>query len=196
MKKLLLFAFAGIVLISCQKSGSEGNPSSSALNTENYAALNIKTSNQIVKISVTSNILNLIYNEDVTLIADSAKITKNWNVHLKEDFTGTQLADYHYQSLTKFGVMATDWVDDNLNNVVLQSSKDTVVNNKLFVKKRIVRTFSYKETFNTAADANKMLNQLLKQTDIIAFSSYFASPELDATNSNTSNTARLIYVKM
>lgn len=196
MKKLLLFAFAAIALVSCQKSGNEGNPSSSAVSTENYAALNIKTSNQIVKVSVASNVLNLVYNEDVTLIADSAKIAQNWNVHLKEDFTGTQLADYHYQSLTKFGVIATDWVDDNLNNVVLHSSKDTVVNNKLFVKKRVTRSFSYKETFNTAADATKVLNQLLKQTDIIAFSSYFASPELDATNSNTSNTAKLTYVKM
>lgn len=196
MKKLLLFAFAAIALVSCQKSGNEGNPSSSAVSTENYAALNIKTSNQIVKVSVASNVLNLVYNEDVTLIADSAKIAQNWNVHLKEDFTGTQLADYHYQSPTKFGVIATDWVDDNLNNVVLHSSKDTVVNNKLFVKKRVTRSFSYKETFNTAADATKVLNQLLKQTDIIAFSSYFASPELDATNSNTSNTAKLTYVKM
>ncbi len=196
MKKLLLFAFAAVALVSCQKSGNEGNPSSSAVSTENYAALNIKTSNQIVKVSVTSNVLNLVYNEDVTLIADSAKIAQNWNVHLKEDFTGTQLADYHYNSMTKFGVIATDWVDDNLNNVVLRSSKDTVVNNKLFVKKRVTRSFSYKETFNTAADATKVLNQLLKQTDIIAFSSYFASPELDATNSNTSNTAKLTYVKM
>lgn len=196
MKKLLLFAFAAITLVSCQKSGSEGNPSSSALNTENYVALNIKTSSQIVKVGVTANVLNLVYNEDVTLIADSAKISQNWNVHLKEDFTGTQLADYHYQSPTKFGVIATDWVDDNLNNVVLRSSKDTVVNNKLFVKKRITRSFSYKETFNTVADATKVLNQLLKQTDIIAFASYFASPELNATNSNTSNTAKLTYVKM
>lgn len=196
MKKILLFAFAALALVSCQKSGNEGNPSSSAVSTENYAALNIKTSGQTVKVNVVANVLNLVYSEDVTLIADSAKIAQNWDLHLKEDFTGTQLADYHYQSLTKFGVNATDWVDDNLNNVVLRSSKDTLVNNKLFVKKRITRSFTYKETFNTATDATKVLNQLLKQTDIIAFTSYFASLELDSTNSNTSNTAKLTYVKM
>lgn len=196
MKKLLLFAFAAIALVSCQKSGSEGNPSSSAVSTENYAALNIKTSNQIVKVSVTSNVLNLVYNEDVTLIADSAKIAQNWNVHLKEDFTGTQLADYHYNSMTKFGVDATDWVDDNLNNVIIRSSKDTLINNKLFVKKRIIRVFVYQQTYTSATEATKVQNQLLKTTDILAFTSYFASPELDATNSNTSNTAKLSYVKM
>ncbi|WP_419800849.1 lipoprotein [Mucilaginibacter sp.] len=195
MKKLLLFAFAAATLASCQKSGIEGNPSSSTVSTENYTALNIKTSTQVVKVAVDANVLNLIYNEDVTLIADSGKLNSNWAIHLKEDFTGTQLADYHYNSMTKFGVNAADWVDDNLNNVIIRSSKDTLINNKLFVKKRIVRTFVYKQSYNSAAEAVKVQNRLINTTDIIAFTAYFASIEMADTHSNSSNTAKLIYVK-
>lgn len=195
MKKLLLFAFAAVTLVSCQKSGIEGDPVSSTVSTENYSALNIKTSTQVVKVSVANNVLNMTYNEDVTLVADSGKIIPNWALHFKEDFAGTQLADYHYNSMTKFGVIATDWVDDNLNNVAIHSSTDTVINNKIFVKKRITRSFMYKETFNSAAEANKVFGQLLKQTDIIAFTSYFGSLNTSATQANTSNTAKLTYVK-
>ncbi|RYE28333.1 MAG: hypothetical protein EOP42_17160 [Sphingobacteriaceae bacterium] len=196
MKKLLLFAFAAVTLASCQKSGNEGNPSSSAVSTVNYVALNIKTSTQVVKVGVTNNVLSMVYSEDVTLIADSTQLNGNWIVRLKEDFTGTQLADYHYNSMTKFGVNATDWVDDNLNNVIIRSSKDTLINNKLFVKKRITRNFNYKQSFDSATAAANVLNQLLKTTDIIAFTSCFASLKTDDTHSNTSNTAKLTYTKM
>ncbi len=193
MKKLLLFAFAAVTLASCQK--SESDPTSSTVSTENYSALNIKTSTQVVNVNTAANVLSLTYNEDVTLIADSSKMNTNWALYLKEDFTGTQLADYHYNSVTKFGVNATDWVDDNLNNVTIRSSKDTLINNKLFVKKRITRTFNYKQSFVTAAEAQKMQAQLLKTTDIIAFTSYFAAVRTADTHSNVSNTAKLTYQK-
>lgn len=195
MKKLLLFAFAAVTLVSCQKSGSEGNPTSSTVSLDNYSALNIKTNTQVVKMSVAANVLNMTYNEDVTLIADSSKLNSDWAMYLKEDFTGTELADYHYNSMTKFGVNATDWVDDNLNNVIIRSSKDTVINNKLFVKKRITRSFVYKETYGSPAEASKVLGQLVKQTDIIAFTSYFGAVNTSSTQANTSNTAKLTYVK-
>jgi hypothetical protein len=85
-------------------------------------------------------------------------------------------------------------VDDNLKNIVLHSSKDTLINNKIYVKKRVTRSFIYQKSFNSSADATVVLNQLLKQTDIIAFSSYYApaDPEVAATV----NTAKLTYVKM
>jgi len=193
MQKLLLFAFAAVTLASCQKSAND--PSSSTVSTENYSALNIKTSTQVVKVGVTSNVLNLTYNEDVTVIADSGKLNTNWTLHLKEDFAGTQLADYHYNSTTKYGVNATDWVDDNLNNIIIRSSKDTLINNKWFVKKRITRTFNYKQSFTSAAEAIKMQSQILKTMDIMAFTSYFASIETNDTHGNISNTAKLTYVK-
>ncbi|RYE28404.1 MAG: hypothetical protein EOP42_16970 [Sphingobacteriaceae bacterium] len=194
MKKLLLLAFAAITLASCQKSGLDGDPVSSTVSTENYSALNIKTATQVVKIGVTANVLNLTYNEDVTLIADSGKLISNW-IRLKEDFTGTQLSDYQYKSMTKFGVNATNWVDDNLNNIIIRSSKDTLINNKLFVKKRVTRSFVYSHTYASAAEAAKVQNELLKTTDIIAFTSCFTSVQTTDTHSNISNTAKLTYVK-
>ncbi len=194
MKKLLLFGFAALTLASCKKDKNQDMQSSATVSTGTYASLNIKTSGQVVKMAVASNILNMVYNEDVTLVLDSASLAKDWEVHLKEDFTGTQLANYDYHSLTKLGVNATNWVDDNLDNIVLHSSKDTLINNKIYVKKRITRSFIYQKSFNSSADATVVLNQLLKQTDIIAFSSYFApaDPEVAATV----NTAKLTYVKM
>ncbi len=194
MKKLLLSGFVALALVSCKKDKNQDMQSSASVSTGTYASLNIKTSGQVVKMAITSNVLNMVYNEDVTLVLDSANLAQDWAVHLKEDFTGTQLANYDYNSMTKYGVNATNWVDDNLKNIVLHSSKDTLINNKIYVKKRVTRSFIYQKSFNSSADATVALNQLLKQTDIIAFSSYYApvDPEVAATV----NTAKLTYVKM
>jgi hypothetical protein len=195
MKKVILFALSALALVSCKKSGNEGSPSA-PVQTASYGTLNIKTSGQVVKMAVTSNVLNLVYNEDVTLVLDSSKLAQNWAVHLKEDLSSTQMSknNFHYHSLTKYGVNAMDWVDDNLNNIVLHSSKDTIINKHAFVIKRITRSFIYQQAYNSSADANKVLEQLLKQTDIITFTSYYApvNPDVAATV----NTAKLTYVKM
>ncbi|WP_299289685.1 hypothetical protein, partial [uncultured Mucilaginibacter sp.] len=118
MRKLLLFAFAALALISCKKTNSTG-PDSLPVATE-YDALNIKAGAQIVKMKVAGNQLTMVYNEDVTLILDSGVLAKFREVHLKEDLGATKLNDYDYHSMTKGGVNATNWVDDNLNNVVIQ----------------------------------------------------------------------------
>ncbi len=193
MKKVILFALSALALASCKKSGSE-SPSPSQAATQSYAALNIRAAGQVVKMSVASNVLNMVYNEDVTLVLDSSALAQKWAVHLVEGFGGTQLAAYDYHSLTKYGVNATNWVDDNLNNVVLHSSKDTLINNKLFVKKRITRSFLYQKTYNSSADAEKVLGQLLKQVDIITFTSYYAPADPEVAP--TVNTAKLTYVRM
>jgi len=193
MKKVLLLALSALALVSCQKE-KNGKPQTSLSVSETTAALNIKTTGQVVKMAVTTNILNMVYNEDVTLILDSAKLADNWAVHLKEDFSGTQLAHFDYLSLTKYGVNATNWVDDNLNNVVIHSSKDTLINNKIFVKKRITRSFIYQKAYSSSDDATTVLNQLLKQTEIIGFSAYYAPA--DSETSATVNTAKLSYQKM
>ncbi len=191
MRKLLLFAFAALALISCKKANSTG-PDSLPVATE-YDALNIKTGAQIVKMKVDGNQLTMLYNEDVTLILDAGVLAKFREVHLKEDLGATKLNDYDYHSITKGGINATNWVDDNLNNVVIQSSKDTLVNNRIYVKKRIVRTFTYQKAFDTATTATSVMNGLLKQTDILTFSAYYAPENPDVT---TTNTAKLTYVNM
>lgn len=193
MKKVLLFALAALVLVSCSKE-KDGEPQSSLSVSEKYPPLTIKVAGQVVKMAVTSNILNMVYNEDVTLILDSEKVAQSWAVHLKEDFGGTQLANYDFHSLATNGVNATNWVDDNLNNIILHSSKDTIINKRIFVKKRITRSFIYQRFYNSSADATKVLNMLLKQNDVITFTSYFApeSPEV----APISNTAKLTYARM
>lgn len=194
MKKLLLFSLAVLALTSCKKTNNGGPGSSLPVATEGYAALNIKTGPQIVKLSVTGNQLNMVYNEDVTLLLDSNVLAKSWAVHLKEDLGTTQLANYDYHSITKWGVNATNWVDDNLNNVVIQSSKDTLINNHIFVKKHVTRTFIYQKAYNNATAAIDVMNGLLKQTDILTFSAYYAPENPDVAT--TTNTAKLTYVKM
>ncbi len=194
MKKLLLFGLAALALTtSCKKDKNGGAPQSSAV-VEKYAALNIKTSGQVVKMAVTSNVLNMVYNEDVTLLLDSDMLAQNWAVHLKEGFTGTQLAAFDYHSMTKYGVNATNWVDDNLNDIIVHSSKDTLVNNKMFVKKRVTRSFIYQKFYGSSAEATVVLNQLLKQTDIITFTAYYAPG--DPETAPTVNTAKLTYARM
>lgn len=192
MKKFILFAFVALALISCKKADTGSSPFSDSA-TE-YASLNIKTSAQVVKMAVAGSVLNMVYNEDVTLILDSAKLAQNYDVHLKEDLSTTQLYYYHYQSVTKSGIKATDWVDDNLDNIVLHSSKDTLINKHIFVIKRITRSLIYQQNYSSSTEANKALNNLLKQTDILTFTSYFAPQESDVTV--TANTAKLTYVRM
>ncbi|MVN23053.1 hypothetical protein [Mucilaginibacter arboris] len=193
MKKLLLFCLSALALVSCKKSGNEAGPTSLPV-TGNFTALNIKTNPQLVKLTVSSNKLNIVYTEDLTLVLDSNRLAQKCAVHLKEDFTGTTLANFDYQSLTKYGVNATNWVDDNLNNMVVNSSKDTLIAGKMFVKKRITRSFIYQKIYNSSDDASMALNQLLKQKDIITFSAYYAPT--DTETAATSNTAMLNYVKM
>ena len=194
MKKLLLFAFAALTLVSCQKSNNENPELSDAASVSSYKNLNIITTGQVVKVNVSGNQLNMVYNEDVTLLLDSNNLAKSWGVRFKEDMAGTQLATYEYHSLTKWGINATNWVDDDLNNVVIKSSKDTLVNNRLFVKKRITRTFNYQKTYDNAAAATTVMNDLLKQTDIMVFSAYYAPENPDL--STITNTAKLTYKKM
>lgn len=192
MKKFILFAFAAITFVSCKKTDSGSSPFTDTA-TE-YASLNIKTTAQVVKMNVVANVLNMVYDEDVTLILDAAKLAQNYNVYLKEDLSTTQLYYYHYQSVTKSGIKATDWVDDNLDNIVLHSSKDTLINKRIFVIKRIKRSLIYQQNYSSATEANKALNNLLKQTDVLTFTSYYTPRESDAAI--TANTAKLTYVRM
>lgn len=194
MKKLILFGFAALALVSCKKERNGGAQSSLPVTADSYSTLTLKTSGQVVKMNVTTNVLKLVYNEDVTLILDSNSLKQAWSVHLKEDFTGTQLANFDYNSLTKYGVDATNWVDDNLSNIKVLSSKDTLINSRMFVKKRITRSFNYQKTYNTSADANAELNQLLKQIDIMTFTAYY-SPQ-DPSVAAKVNTAKLTYVRL
>ena len=194
MKKLMFFALATLALTSCKKEKKSGPGSSLPVAVESYKALTIKTTGQVVKMKVTGNQLNMVYNEDVTLLLDSNVLAKSWAVHLKEDFSTTKLNDYDYHSITKWGINATNWVDDNLNNVVIQSSKDTLINNRIFVKKHITRTFIYQTAYDNATAATAVMNALLKQTDIMVFSAYYAPENPDVAT--TTNTAKLVYVKM
>lgn len=195
MKKLLLFpALIVLALTSCKKEKKSGPGSSLPVAVESYKALTIKTSPQTVKMKVTGNQLNMVYNEDVTLLLDSGALAKSYAVHLKEDFSTTKLNDYDYHSITKWGINATNWVDDNLNNVVVQSSKDTLINNHIFVKKRITRTFIYQIAYDNATAATAVMNGLLKQTDILTFSAYYAPENPDVATST--NSSKLTYVKM
>lgn len=193
MKTLLLLAFAAVSLVSCQKSTSSPTLSD-AVSVNNYKNLNIITTGQVVKVSVSGNQLNMAYDEDVTLLLDSNNLAKSWGVRFREDMTGTQLASYEYHSLTKWGINASNWVDDDLNNVVIKSSKDTLINNRLFVKKRITRTFNYQKTYDNTAAATAVMNNLLKQTDIMVFSAYYAPENPDL--STITNTAKLTYKKL
>ena len=194
MKKALLILLAALSLASCKKENGGGFGSAATSATATYAALNIKTSAQQVKVFVTAGTLDMIYNEDVTLLMDSTSLGKSWAVHLKEAFTGTELEQYDYHSLTKYGVNATNWVDDNLSNIVIHSTKDTLIAGKIYVKKRITRSFIYQKEFGSTETAYAAMNDLIKKTDIITFTAYYA-PE-DPQVAKTVNTAKLTYVKM
>src|SRR5580698_7561066 len=91
------------------------------------ATFNIKP--QQVKTTVSGTNLVLVYNENVDLLFTAEGYQKISAVHLHEDFSKTLLAGFDFTTVAEGGNTTLNWVDDNLNNVILKTVTDTVINN-------------------------------------------------------------------
>ena len=146
---------------------------------------------QTASMKLDQNTLNIVYTENITILTQTADLQKSWAVHFKEDFSASDLGNFDYHSLTREGVNAFDWVDDNLNNIN-KTVSDTLINNVPVTKIEVIRTFNFTHTYGTVQQATAEYNTLLTETQNITFSAYYTP-----TNPNANiilGTAKLTYI--
>jgi hypothetical protein len=199
MKPILILILASIIISGCNKNGdltpdtksgkttsggsTPNNPGGSSQtppdttpklshdDSIHMATFNIKP--QLVKTRISGTKLVLVYNENVDLLFSQEGYQKISAVHLHEDFSKSLLAGFDYTTVAEGGNTTLDWVDDNLNNVVLKTVTDTVINNRSMVKINVHRAFTFtKDYFSTAAAQNQQAVFVVNQTDSVSFSSY------------------------
>jgi hypothetical protein len=128
---------------------------------------------QKVYTSVSGKILTMKYDENVDLYMSAAGYQQTSSVHLLEDFSNTALKGFDFTTVAEGGNTTLDWVDDNLNNVILKTVTDTVINNYSVVKINVHRTFTFFNTYDSAQAATDEQNLLIGKTDDkITFTSY------------------------
>lgn len=189
MRHLIPAALFALAMVSCQKQNNEAtiDPTKKYTRTLNLA-------DQIVKTSVDNNVLHMDYYENANLLVDANTYHLTWALHLKEYFNKSQLAAYHFTSLSEDNTYAYDWVADNLNNVSRKTVKDTSIDGKAFVKVTVNRVLNFANTFGSNQEAINMQNKLLQsQTDSVTFSSFYYYKGI--TSLSDSSSAKLTYVK-
>jgi hypothetical protein len=195
MKHILLLALVSIVFAGCSKSGDvtpngnkssgdaskiPGGPSQTPPDTtpklthdDSIHMASFKIGTQMVKTSVSGSKLILVFDENVDLLFSQEGYLKISAVHLKEGFDKTMLAGIDYSTVAEGGNTTYDWVDDNLNNVILKTVTDTVVNKAKMVKINVHRPFTFSKQYASNKAALSGQSQFISKTnDTVTFSSY------------------------
>jgi hypothetical protein len=153
-----------------------------------------KINPQMVSTSVSGTNLILKFYENVSLLFTSEGYQKTSAVHLSENFKNTLLANFDYTTVAEGGNTTLDWVDDNLNNVILKTVTDTVINNVQMVKINVHRPFTFFKVYPTnQAALNEQAIFINKTTDTIGFSSYSYYNQKNYLPRSSS--AKLVYYK-
>jgi len=128
---------------------------------------------QIVKTTQSGKKLTLVYHEDVSLLFAGEGYLRTSAVHLHEDFSKSALAGLDYTTVAQGGNITLNWVDDNLNNVILKTVTDTSVNGHKMVKITVRRAFTFVKNYSTADEAGEGQKEFAaRQNDVVTFSSY------------------------
>ncbi|WP_413666233.1 hypothetical protein ACEN9X_16805 [Mucilaginibacter sp. Mucisp86] len=209
MKKYLTYILIATVLFSCKKTNivSEVIKGSTSTNTGTNPDTNTGTStdiatgtvkldiaDQVVLTKVSNDSLYLNYTETANLILNADDYQKSSAVHFKEDFSKSNLANFNFTSVNKDNQTATNYLDDNLNNVAIKSASTTTINGKQYTKLVLERVVTFSKAYKQHDLAVEAQNDILKQTkDVIGFAAYYYTngKNLDTTTL----TAAVIYTK-
>ena|SRR6185312_4328724 len=190
MKLLVSIAFAVVIFSGCVKDsvnpqnnnsttstgGGSKTPPDSGSQLSHDDSIHMATftiAPQAVTASVSGTNLILKFDENVDLLFTAEAYKKTSAVHLKEDFKNTMLAGFDYTTIAEGGNKTLNWVDDNLNNVILKTITNTVINGVSMVRINVHRQFTFFKVYQSNAAA--LSQQALfasKKDDIIVFSSY------------------------
>jgi len=210
MRKFFYLSMLALALASCKKNAYEGTPSESKTadttvvkigsdansdvqvpNANQFTSINLNIPDQKLTVKLNNAELTMVYNEDVVLLTQTESLKKSYAVHFTEDFSTSDLKNFDYHSLTREGVNAFNWVDDNLNNINTVR-KDTVINNIAITKIEVARTFNFTHTFDNADAALSAYNKLIAdKTQTISFSAYYAP--VTATSVTVIGKANLVF---
>jgi len=128
---------------------------------------------QAINTSVSGTNLILKFNENVDLVFTAEAYQETSAVHLTENFKNTMLADFDYTTVAEGGNTTLNWVDDNLNNVILKTVTDTIINKVNMVKINVHRQFTFFKIYPSNQSAlNEQALFVNKKNDTIGFSSY------------------------
>lgn len=151
--------------------GTSGNSGLSHDDSVHMAVLRIYP--QTAKTLVSGAKLVISYDENVDVFVVAGYFENISAVHLQENFQKSMLAGFDYTTVAEGGNVTLDWVDDNLNNVVLKTITDTVIDKVNVLKINVNRTFTFFKTYSSSQEALAAQQQFLnKKDDIIGFSSY------------------------
>jgi len=220
MKKYITYIFLITVFVSCKKTdivpevskGATGvnTGSNSGTNTGSNSGtdtgsntdpsipaagtIKLDIADQIVTTKVSDNTLYLNYTETVNLTLNTDDYQKSSAVHFKEDFSKSVLVNFNFTWVNKDNQVATNYIDDNLNNVVIKSASTSTVNGKQLTKLVLERVIVFSKAYKHQDLAIEAQNDILKQTnDVIGFSSYYY---MNGKNTDaTSTTAKVVYNK-
>jgi len=149
---------------------------------------------QIVTTSVSGVNLYMKLDENINLIMTAAGYQQTSAIHLLEDFKSSSLNAFEYTTVAEGGNVTLNWVDDNLNNVILKSVADTIINGKSMVRVNVNRVFTFFKVYDSNQSAVAEQNVLLKVTgDTIGFTTYSYYNLVNYPQ--TSITAKVVYVK-
>jgi hypothetical protein len=135
------------------------------------ATFNIKP--QAVNMRISGTKLVLVYDENVNILLSREGFGKTSAIHLHEDFSKSGLFGLDYTTVASGGNTTFNWVDDNLNNVILKTETDTVVNNRNMIKINVHRAFTFaKDYFSTQAAQNEQGVFIARKNDTVTFSAW------------------------
>lgn len=153
-----------------------------------------KVNPQIVNTSVSGSSLFLKFNENVDLLINDEGYQKTSAVHLIEDFGKSSLSGIDFTTVAEGGNTTLNWVDDNLNNVILKTITDTLVKSVKMVKINIKRPFTFFKSYSSNQEAlNQQVVFVNKKNDTITFKSYTYYNQKNYLP--TSSSTRVVYVK-
>ncbi|MEO3404335.1 hypothetical protein AAFN85_10555 [Mucilaginibacter sp. CAU 1740] len=201
MKRYITCLILATTLFSCRKlTNTLPTPSKGNNTTEDSgsgsssATVKLDIATQIVTTKVTDDVLYLNYVETVNLILNPDEYQKSSAVHFKEDFSKTSLANFSFTTINKENQVATNYLEDNLNNVVIKSATTVTIDGKKFTKLVLERELVFSKAYKQADLAIEAQNDILKKSgETIGFSSYYY---IDGKNSTaTTATANILYKK-
>lgn len=201
MKRLLTGILFIIAASSCHKVSSNNSDDNSS--TENFEPtkqydIKIKADNQKVVVDNFRNqdtVLSMTYYEKIALIVRPTDYNQSWALHFTQAYTGTALDGVLFTTPNKSGSYTYNWIDDNLNNVTLDSKTDTSINGTTYLNLRLSRVITFLQAYpagKTATDAARTA-LLQRKSDVVTFSSYYVYN--DNSSVPVTTTAALVYTK-
>jgi len=187
MKLFFTLIFAAVILAGCSKKGdvtpqNNNNTSTGTIPPDATSVLShddsihmpkFNINPQMVKTSVSGTKLTLIFNENVDILFTAEAYQKISAIHLQEDFTTTLLNGFDFTTVAEGGNTTENWVDDNLNNVILKKITDTVVNSVKMVKINVNRPFTFFKSYASNKDATDAQAVFIsKKDDTVVFTSF------------------------